>query len=66
MPGPLEVGGGPDPAGTQCGGPLTGAGGGPDPAGTQWEIPSGSVGVAVPLTVMAVSDPLEGGVPGDE
>jgi hypothetical protein len=59
MPGTVGAGGGPDPAGVQCGGPP-GPGGGPDPAGTQCgKDPLDGVVVAFPLTAIAVPDPLE-------
>jgi hypothetical protein len=62
MPGTAGDGGGPDPAGVQCAGPP-GPGGGPDPAGTQCgKDPLKGVGVAFPLTVIAVPDTLECGL----
>jgi hypothetical protein len=58
---PLE-GGGPDPAGTQCGVPP-GPGGGPDPAGTQCgKDPLDRVAVAGPLTLLAVPYEVEDGL----
>ncbi len=62
MPGTLGLGGGPDPAGTQCGGPP-GPGGGSDPAGTKCEDPPVGAGVTARLTVLALPDPLEDGLP---
>jgi len=64
MPGTVGAGGGPEPAGDQCGVPP-GAGGGPEPAGTQCgeELAGGGVAAVLLTVVVAVPDAPEGGVP---